>query len=131
MKKTIYISGPITAATDEQQALNLRAFFKAEAKLQKLGFVVLNPAVLPVGLPYKSYMQIDVAMLQVCDCIYMLIGHACSPGAKGELAIAKSIKLEEFYESEGDDALIRSMAGYFVESNKATSQDLSTEFVDK
>ncbi len=98
MSKIIYISGPMTGHED----YNRQAFYKAEARLKSAGFVVLNPAVNPEGLSYAQYMLIDVAMLNVCDCIYMLIGHEDSPGAKAELALAKSMKFKEYYEQEGD-----------------------------
>lgn len=80
------------------QNFNKEAFFKAEKLLTKAGFVVLNPAINPDGLSYAEYMRIDMAMLEVCNFIYMLTGHENSKGARAELAYAKSLGYRELYE---------------------------------
>lgn len=97
MSKTIYISGPMTGIKN----VNREAFNAAQAMLNKKGFVVLNPAVLPAGLTYEEYMRIDIAMLGVCSAIYMLAGHLKSKGATAELAYAKSCGFEVFYQESG------------------------------
>lgn len=97
MSRTIYISGPMTGIKD----FNRKEFFKAQARLTAQGFVVLNPAVNPMGLTYAQYMQIDIAMLQVCDSIYLLKGYSKSKGAGAELALARSLGFKEYYEHEG------------------------------
>ena len=98
MAKKIYISGPMTGIANA----NREEFFKANARLAAYGYTVLNPAVNPEGLSYDEYMAIDMAMLQVCDAIYMLTGYQKSPGARAELALAESLKFNVFYQDNGD-----------------------------
>jgi hypothetical protein len=97
MNKIIYISGPMTGMKN----FNKKAFDDAQMLLTMQGHVVLNPAVNPMGLTYQQYMAIDFAMLSVCNAIYMLTGYENSPGAKAELAYAKSCSFEVFYEDNG------------------------------
>ena len=92
MKKTTYISGPMTGLPD----LNFPAFHAAEKKLADMGYDVRNPA--DVGeVPGKSwewYMRQDLRMLCDCDAIYMLRGWQNSRGAHLELHIAHRLGME-------------------------------------
>ncbi|MBF7097595.1 DUF4406 domain-containing protein [Alkalibacter sp. M17DMB] len=75
----IYIAGKITGDS------NYRKKFNAKAKeLEDLGYVVLNPAILPDGFDYEEYMHICLAMLDVCDTVYFLEDFSKSPGALRE-----------------------------------------------
>lgn len=85
----VYIAGPMTGYKE----YNRPAFHAKEAELKELGYCVLSPANLPDGMTVPQYMNIDIAMLQQCDYIYMLDGWEESTGAKAELAIAKSLKI--------------------------------------
>lgn len=53
--KVIYVAGPMTGLSE----LNRPAFMEAEKALTEAGFIVLNPAWLPVGLPPEKYMPSD------------------------------------------------------------------------
>lgn len=75
--KTIYIAGKISGKADYGRA----EFNEAEKRLTEQGYIVLNPASLPVGLPEKAYMPICLAMLDAADVIYMLKGWEDSEGA--------------------------------------------------
>ena len=97
MIKITYVSGPMTGMKN----FNKEAFDNAQIMLTEKGHVALNPAVNPLGLTYQQYMTIDFAMLAVCNAIYMLTGYERSPGAKAELAYAKSCGFEVFYEDTG------------------------------
>ncbi len=83
----IYISGPITGTKDYMER-----FEEAEKELTSKGYVVINPAkvnaLLPADTEWKGYMGTSMAMLKLCDTIYMLKGWHNSTGAKMELKYA-------------------------------------------
>ena len=90
----IYISGPISIDpnymehfTDAEQAL--------AAKYPDA--VILNPTILPAGLSYKEYIQIDMAMLECSDTIAMINGWEFSPGACAELEYARALKIKQIF----------------------------------
>lgn len=81
----VYIAGKMNGLPNKGRA----AFRKAERALREKGHVVLNPAVLPDGLPQGAYMPICLAMLQQADAICLLDNWQDSQGAKLELAFAQ------------------------------------------
>lgn len=76
----VYIAGKI------RRDKNYKAkFAEAEEYLKELGHSVMNPAVLPPsGFRHKEYMKICLAMLDVCDAVYMLPDWRKSKGARTE-----------------------------------------------
>lgn len=82
--KTIYIAGKMSGKADYGRA----EFNEAEKRLTEQGYIVLNPASLPVGLPEKAYMPICLAMLEAADAIYVLEGWQDSRGANLEFDYA-------------------------------------------
>lgn len=97
MKQAVYIAGKMTGLPD----LNRKAFMDAEQYLEGLGFVVLNPARLPDGLPPDRYMPLCIAMVQAADFVFMLTGWELSPGAIVERQYAMYQKKTILYETEG------------------------------
>ena len=81
----IYIAGPMKGIENA----NRHTFAEAAERLRNIGYVVLNPAVLPVGMPFDRYMPICLAMVQAADIICMLDGWGRSRGANIELDFAK------------------------------------------
>lgn len=82
----VYISGPIT---DHQGYMS--DFQKAQDHLEELGYTVINPAAVQSVLPeleYEEYMKLDLAMLELCEAIYMLNGWQESYGANREYGYA-------------------------------------------
>lgn len=73
----VYIAGKMTGLPD----LGRPRFQAAAKKLREDGFVVLNPAELPDGMPGDSYMPICLAMVGVADAVFLLNGWRDSPGA--------------------------------------------------
>ena len=80
-----YIAGPMSGIED----YNKPAFDKAEEELKAVGIIVLNPAIMPVGMKQHQYMPICLAMLEQADAIYVLKGFQNSRGAMLELAYAE------------------------------------------
>ena len=82
-KKIVYIAGKITGDPNYKEK-----FDRAEKYLLDLGYVVLNPTILPVGLNHNSYLQIGLTMIDAADAIYMLKSYMDSLGATLELNYA-------------------------------------------
>lgn len=95
-KKIVYLAGKMTGLPDYG-----RARFNAKAaELTEAGYIVINPAMLPVGLRHRSYMQIAFAMLDAADAIYLLNNWRDSPGAHLEHQYASYQHKEIIYEGE-------------------------------
>lgn len=81
MKTKIYLAGKITGDP------NYREKFKSAARvLTALGYVVLNPAILPDGLSEPGYMRISLTMLEESDMTVFLPDFQESKGALIEQA---------------------------------------------
>ena len=85
-KKIAYISGAITEEPDYRDR-----FVYAENYLEKSGYVVLNPAVLPVGMAHGKYLPINDAMISVCDEVFLIPNWEDSAGVAHEIETAKSL----------------------------------------
>lgn len=84
----LYIAGPMTGIPD----WNYPAFNAAQAKLEKAGYEVLNPARQADGLTYDGYLALALADVFACDGIALLPGWDRSPGAAAEVALADALK---------------------------------------
>jgi hypothetical protein len=102
-KLVVYIAGPMTSLPK----YNFPAFFKAEQRLKKLGYKVVNPArmdvqagdvtrggVLKRHLSVRQVVKRDMdAIIDNCDCILLLPGWKLSRGARAERAVAEWLGL--------------------------------------
>lgn len=68
---------------------NSKAFNDKEKVLRELGYLVINPSVLPKDLPEQHYMPICLAMVRECDAVLMLDGYMNSSGSMVEYLFAK------------------------------------------
>ncbi|SIR65551.1 protein of unknown function [Aeromonas sp. RU39B] len=80
----VYISGPMSGLPD----YNRPAFNEEAQRLQAIGHVPLNPAILPDGLTQTEYMQLCMPMLMMAEHVIMLPGWERSAGAFAEHALA-------------------------------------------
>lgn len=95
----VYIAGKITGL---DEVLVLKKFNGSKRQLRKQGCAVMSPAVLASndGFGHSDYMHVCLAMIDVCDAIYMQKDWRDSKGAKMELQHARSLKKKIFYEDE-------------------------------
>lgn len=100
--KTIYISGKISGVDPKLSEQN---FSRAEEKLKKLGFKVVNPMTLEHNhdKSWESFMREDIKALMSCDAIYMLNGWKESRGACVELYLAKGLGFDVYQEEKNDE----------------------------
>lgn len=95
----VYISGAVTGTTDYMER-----FAKAEQTLRELDLVPINPtrvnAQMPIETTYQQYMKMSIAMLDMCDTIFMLKGWYNSVGAAFEHYYAEINGKSILYEKE-------------------------------
>lgn len=85
----IYISGGISNIPDYKER-----FKKAEEFLTSKGYTPINPTVLDeLPLNYEEYMDLDLALIDICGAMYMLKDWEKSCGANREYgyALAKDL----------------------------------------
>lgn len=83
-RKIAYLSGPITCCPGYEEI-----FRKAQYYLESRGYIVLNPAVLPAGMPHARYLPINDAMIDASDEVFLLDGWEDSTGCAHEIQHTK------------------------------------------
>lgn len=103
-KIKVFISGPMSGIPD----FNRGEFFNAAQVLEGHGHIILNPAVLPLGLEHSDYMKICLPMIDAAEAVIMLPGWEKSKGANMEYQYAQIKRLPvfeaEFGYAAGDEA---------------------------
>lgn len=79
----VYIAGSMTGVFTYKEP-----FMRAEKNIKELGHIVVNPDYLPEGL--NDYFEINKAMIDQCDAIYVLAGSGSSVGTQKEIEYCKS-----------------------------------------
>lgn len=120
----IYVSGKITGDKNYKQK-----FEKAANKLISFGYDVFNPAILPNGLEYEQYMQIDFLALSFCQGIYLLDDWEQSSGAKRELEEAKRLGLKVI--TEDDFMYSDTLVQICNDTENIIESDADQDFEDK
>ena len=95
----IYISGPISGRDPEKVRT---AFETAEKEIREKGHEPVNPCKLqtildPATTDWAQYMHVALALVKVCDAIYMLPGWKKSAGAGFEHILAEDEHKHIFY----------------------------------
>jgi hypothetical protein len=95
----VYISGPITGTNDYMERFDRVAL----DVFGRYDCTVINPAyinsMLPNDTTHAEYMRTSIAMLSMCDTIYMMRGWENSKGCKIEYAYAKKNGIKVIYEN--------------------------------
>ena len=97
----VYISSQISGLEKDDY---MERFAKAEKKLSREFFSVINPAKVNAQLPenttYREYMNMSLTMLDMCDYIYLLDGWEKSKGACLEYQYAKTLGKEIIFQGK-------------------------------
>ena len=100
----IYISGAITGTDDYMERFNTAAEFIRAKGHEPVNPCDLNKILNPATTTYSDYMAVDLALLSVCDAIYMLKGWENSRGAKAEnLTAQANDEIKILYEGINND----------------------------
>lgn len=91
----VYIAGAMTGKFDYK-----KYFMQAESYVRALGHIVVNPAYLPEGL--ADYFEINKAMIDQCDAVYVLLDHKNSQGTKKEIEYAQENNKQVIYQTEAE-----------------------------
>lgn len=94
----IYISGPIEGVDNYREK-----FERAKRIIEKGGHkaVTINPAGLDLyGLTREQILNVDLALLDLCDTIYMLKGWESSCGANREYGYALAKGMDIMFERD-------------------------------
>lgn len=87
----VYIAGAMTGVFKYKEK-----FIEAEEFVREQGHIVLNPAFLPDGL--ADYYEINKAMIDQCDAIYVLLHSEDSVGTQKEIEYAKATSKQVIYQ---------------------------------
>ena len=94
----VYLSGAISSCYDTYE----QTFASRQLDLERDGYIVINPALLPKGLDSDRYMPICLAMIDACDTVYMMRGWEDSMGARLEREYALYHGKSVWYETQID-----------------------------
>lgn len=101
MKQKAYIAGKITGDPEY-----LKKFASAQEELERQGYIVLNPALLPEGMASSDYMRIFMAMLDTADVVFFLPGCVDSKGAQLEKQYCAYVQKTGYIFEETTDGTI-------------------------
>lgn len=110
MRTKCYLSGPITGVKD-----HMKHFEHYENRIkQEKGWVVINPARVGGELPpedtsYAEYMDLSIALMRQCNCVFMLPGWENSKGARFENDYAKFCGMAIYEEDTDRNIQLRRM----------------------
>ena len=99
--KKVFISGAITGCDGYKEK-----FLQAEKDLKSFGYSVMNPAILDEGFEHGEYMKVTIAMLSVCDTIYILPCAISSKGATEEILEAVKTGKNIMWHEDLDESIL-------------------------
>jgi len=83
-KKKVYIAGKITGNKDYKKEFRI-----IENALKSLGYIVMNPSVLPEGFEHDEYLRVNMAMIDICDEVHFMPSWIDSKGSYFEYGYCK------------------------------------------
>ena len=101
----IYVAGRYRADSENEVFENIMHARREAEKLWREGWAVICPHTNSIFMGSRlggddKFIEGDLEILARCDTIYMLTGWVESVGARQELELARSLKLEVIYEQE-------------------------------
>lgn len=121
MTKVVYISGPISGLENG----NFQKFQDAQNKLEKEGYIVVNPHEIgkdtykkwsqrlrPEGNldgqtydkeMWQDFMKVDIQHLVQVDCVFVLDNWETSKGSRLEILIAQKLGIKVYYMKDYSD----------------------------
>lgn len=104
----IYVSGPMSGIENHNYPL----FNCVSEELRARGFNVVNPAELdeliePGTKPWEWYLRRDLAAMLTCDSVALLPNWRMSRGARLEVTVAHSVKMD-IYEIDIENYVLNS-----------------------
>ena len=100
--EVLYLIGAITSDPRYREK-----FADAQMVLEELGYIVINPCILPAGMAYEQYMKIGLCFAETADVICALPDWKKSPGALVEHDHAEALKKRIILYTGIDTALPR------------------------
>lgn len=105
----VYIAGKVTG---EKLATVTAKFGQAQKDLEAKGYEVVNPLAVTAAacnpadgrwldMPWQQAMQLTIAAMMTCQCVYMLSDWRFSKGATIEHDLAERLGMPVLYENEG------------------------------
>lgn len=97
IKLIAYIAGKITGDSAFRGK-----FAHAQKVLERQGYIVLNPALLPEGMKPEDYMRICMPMIDIADVVFFLPGWSNSKGAQLEKQYCAYVQKTGYIFEEAD-----------------------------
>lgn len=103
--KSVYIAGPITAETKEQEQANIKAAEQVAKKYYEMGYAVYCPhtqVIEGADVSYEQWMANDIYWIEKCDVVAFMPDWQRSRGASIEHMVARGLGKEMQYIREAN-----------------------------
>lgn len=122
--KKAFISGKITGEEPnikEAKEGYPKKFRVAQLQLERLGYIVMNPAILPLGFEHQDYMEICYKMIDACEVVIFLRDWEDSAGARMEMQYAKDQGKEILFY---DDIMLEAFLDQLIDLRQEKDNDM-------
>lgn len=125
--KKVFISGKITEEEPnikENKEGYPKKFRVAQLQLERLGYIVMNPAILPLGFEHQDYMEICYKMIDACEAIVFLRDWEDSTGARMEMQYVKNQGKEILFY---DDIMVEAFLDQLIDLRQEKDNDMRSD----